>query len=143
MGEYHHNIDEKGRIIIPTKFREELKSNFVVTKGLEGCLFIYPELEWANIVNQLKNIPFTKADARNFTRVFMASASALDFDKQGRINIPKPLIEYAKLDKECIVIGVNDRLEIWNREKFEVYINETSENLSDIADNLFSGGLDL
>lgn len=143
MGEYHHNIDEKGRIIIPSKFRDELKSNFVVTKGLEGCLFIYPELEWNNIVNQLKNIPFTKADARNFTRVFMASASQLDFDKQGRINIPKPLIEYAKLDKECIVIGVNDRLEIWNREKFDIYINETSGNLSEIADNLFSGGLDL
>lgn len=143
MGEYHHNIDDKNRIIIPAKFRDELKENFVVTKGLEGCLFVYPENEWNTIVSQLKNIPFTKKDARNFTRVFMASASMLDFDKQGRINIPKPLVEYAKLDKECVVIGVNDRLEIWDKVSFDHYINDTSENLSDIADNLFSGGLDL
>lgn len=143
MGEYHHNIDDKNRIIIPAKFRDELKENFVVTKGLEGCLFVYPENEWNTIVLQLKNIPFTKKDARNFTRVFMASASMLDFDKQGRINIPKPLVEYAKLDKECVVIGVNDRLEIWDKVSFDHYINDTSENLSDIADNLFSGGLDL
>ena len=143
MGEYHHNIDEKGRIIIPSKFRDELVSEFVVTKGLEGCLFVYPKNEWGNIVNSLKQIPFTKKDARNFSRVFMASASMLDFDKQGRINVPRPLVEYAKLDKECVIIGVNDRLEIWNKSLFESYINENEENLSDIADNLFSGGLDL
>lgn len=142
MGEYHHNIDDKGRLIIPSKFREELGESFIVTKGLEGCLFVYSEDEWNKITEKLKTLPFTKKTARNFIRVFMASACQSEFDKQGRINIPSPLTNYAELQKECVVIGVSDRLEIWAKDKFDIYIKENEENLSEIADDLFSAGID-
>ena len=113
IGEYHHSIDEKGRLIIPSKFREEIGTSFVVTRGLDGCLFVYSLVEWERIVAKLKKLPFTKKDARTFTRFFLASATVCQFDKQGRINLVNSLIEYAELKKECAIIGVNDRLEIW------------------------------
>ncbi|MDD3048623.1 MAG: division/cell wall cluster transcriptional repressor MraZ [Bacilli bacterium] len=140
MGEYHHNIDDKGRIIIPSKFRYELGEKFIVTKGLEGCLFVYPKNEWDSIISKLKVLPFTKKDARIFMRFFLSSAIECEFDKQGRINITSPLADYAGLTKECVVIGVNDRLEVWNKEKFEEVFKGNEENLSDIADNLFNEG---
>jgi len=138
MGEYHHNIDDKGRIIIPVKFRYELGEQFIITKGLEGCLFVYPQKEWDNIISKLKTIPFTKKDARTFMRFFISSATECEFDKQGRINITSPLAAYAGLTKECVVIGVNDRLEIWAKERFEDEQKVNEEHLSDIADNLFT-----
>ena len=92
IGEYHHNLDEKGRLIIPSKFREDIGKEFVVTRGLDGCLFVYGIREWENIISKLKNIPFTKKDARTFNRFFLSSATALEFDKQGRINLPSSLI---------------------------------------------------
>lgn len=137
MGEFHHNLDEKGRIIIPSKLREELGENIIVTRGLEDCLFIYSEKEWSLIVSKLKSLPFTKKDARSFTRMFLSGATAIEFDKQGRIKISLPLIEYAKLDKECIIIGVNDRLELWSKEKWNAFVEESKEDLSDLADHLF------
>ena len=91
IGEYHHNIDEKGRLIIPSKFREDIGNEFVVTRGLDGCLFVYAMKEWNAIVSKLRTLPFTKKDARTFNRFFMSSASTLEFDKQGRINIPSSL----------------------------------------------------
>lgn len=140
MGEFHHNIDEKGRIIIPSKFREELGDNIIVTRGLEECLFIYSEKEWLSIVSNLKSLPFTKKDARCFTRIFLSGAMSTLFDKQGRIKISSPLIDYASLNKECVIIGVNDRLEIWSIEKWNVFVNESKENLTDLADHLFEVG---
>jgi MraZ protein len=137
MGEFHHNLDEKGRIIIPSKLREELGENIIVTRGLEDCLFIYSEKEWSKVVSKLKELPFTKKDARSFTRMFLSGATSADFDKQGRIKIAPPLLEYASLKKECIVIGVNDRLEIWSKEKWDSFMNDATENLSDLADHLF------
>ena len=92
MGEYHHTIDEKGRIIIPSKFRNELGESFVVTRGIENCLFIYSLPEWQKIVTKLKSLPFTKKDARNFTRFFLSGATTVEFDKQGIINISSPLL---------------------------------------------------
>ena len=103
IGEYHHNLDEKNRIIIPSKLREELGEKIIITRGLEDCLFIYSEQEWDLIISKLKTLPFTKKDARNFTRMFLSGASVTEFDKQGRIKITNPLQE------ECIIIGVNDR----------------------------------
>ena len=127
MGEYHHSIDEKGRIIIPSKFRSELGDSFVITRGLENCLFVYSLVEWNKIVDRLKKLPFTKRDARNFTRFFLSGATVTELDKQGRANISSTLIDFANLEKECIVIGVNDRLEIWAKDNWEEFFNNNSK----------------
>ena len=142
IGEYHHNIDEKGRLIIPSKFREEIGNSFVVTRGLDGCLFVYSLVEWEKIVNKLKKLPFTKKDARIFMRFFLASATICEFDKQGRINLVNSLIEYADLKKECLVIGVNDRLEIWSLDKYNNLMKENFEKLDEVSEHLFDGDLD-
>ena len=142
MGEYHHNLDDKKRWIIPSKFREEIGEKFVVTRGLDGFLFVYSLVEWDKIIDKLKTLPFTKKDARTFMRFFLSSATTNEFDKQGRINLVNSLIEYAKIQKECVIIGVNDRLEIWAVEEFNKTLSNTDE-LSLIAENLFDGGFDL
>ena len=142
IGEYHHNIDEKGRLIIPSKFREDIGNSFVVTRGLDGCLFVYSLVEWEKIVKKLRTLPFTKKDARTFTRFFLASVTVCEFDKQGRINLMNSLIEYAGLKKECAIIGVNDRLEIWALDKYNSLMEENLDKLDMISENLFDGDLD-
>ena len=142
IGEYHHNIDEKGRLIIPSKFREDIGNSFVVTRGLDGCLFVYSLVEWEKIVAKLKKLPFTKKDARTFTRFFLASATVCEFDKQGRINLVNSLIKYADLKKEGVVIGVNDRLEIWALDKYNSLMEKNLEQLDEVAEHLFDGDLD-
>ena len=137
MGEYHHSIDSKGRIIIPSKVRDGLGENFIVTRGLDGCLFLYPKLEWDKKIEKFKELPDTK-DKRQFMRIFLSGATICEYDKQGRINIPNPLVEFAKLEKECIIIGVDEKLEIWSKERWEEFIANNEENLSDIADSLFT-----
>ena len=141
MGEYHHNIDEKGRLIIPSKFRSDLGEKFIITRGLDKCLFVYSEEEWNKLIAKLKTLPFTNKDARNFTRFFLSGATANEFDRQGRINISSSLVNYANLTKECVIIGANDRLEIWSEELWNNFIESNEDNLSDIAENLFKGGL--
>ena len=143
MGEYHHSIDEKGRIIIPSKFRSELGETFIVTRGIENCLFVYSLPEWEKIVTKLKTLPFTKKDARNFTRFFLSGATTVELDKQGRINILTSLASYADLEKECVIVGVNDRLEIWALDSWNKFFEDNQENLSDMAENLFSTNIDL
>ena len=140
MGEYHHTIDDKGRLTIPSKIRYELGESFVVTRGLDGCLFVYPKNTWDKIVSKYQELPNVK-DARNFMRFFLSGASTLGFDKQGRINIASPLMKYADLKKDCTIIGVGDRFEIWSEERWNKFISENEDNLSEIADNLFSGNL--
>ena len=142
MGEYHYAIDDKGRLTIPSKVRYELGEKFIVTRGLDNCLFIYPKDEWNIIITKYKELPNTK-DARNFMRFFLSGATECEFDKQGRINITTPLIKYADLQKECIIIGVNDRLEVWSKDRWEQFIELNEENSSDIADNLFSSNLNI
>ncbi len=142
IGEYHHSIDEKGRLTIPSKLREELGEQFILTRGLDGCLFIYPNKEWNNVINKYKELPNIK-EARNFMRFFLSGASNQELDKQGRINIPSPLINYANLIKDCIIIGVNDRLEIWSKENWESFVSENEQSFSDMADHLFSSNLDI
>ncbi len=137
MGEYHHSIDEKGRLTIPSKIRYELGTNFVVTRGLDNCLFIYPKEEWNKVIDKYKELPNTK-DARNFMRFFLSGATENDFDKQGRINISQPLTKYAGLEKDCVIIGVNDHLEVWSKRNWDTFITENEDNLSDISDKLFS-----
>lgn len=136
MGQYSHTIDEKGRIIIPAKIRNDLGNNFIVTRGLDGCLFIYSSAEWSNIINKYKELPDSK-EKRSFMRVFLSGATVCEYDKQGRINIPQSLIDYADLTKECMIVGVFDRLEIWSKDNWDNFINDNSANLSDIADSLF------
>ena len=139
IGEYHHNIDEKGRLIIPSKFRDEIGKEFIVTRGLDGCLFIYAKKEWEKIVSKLQTLPFTKKDARTFNRFFLSSATVCEFDRQGRINIPSNLINYANIQKECTIIGVNDRLEVWASDKFDTLIEENLSAIDEVAENLFEG----
>jgi len=137
MGEYHHNIDEKSRIIMPSKFRYDLGETFVITRGIDSCLFVYPKETWNNITNKLNELSFTKKDVRSFQRFFLSAATICEFDKQGRINISSPLASYANLTKECVIIGVNDRIEIWSKENFDKFLNESMENVTEIAEHLF------
>ena len=143
IGEYHHTIDEKGRIIIPSKFREELGNNFIITRGIENCLFVYSEENWAKITDKLNSLPFTKKDARTFNRFFMSGATNVELDKQGRVNISKPLIDYASLLKDCVIIGTGDRLEVWSQESWESFFDSTKDSMSDIAENLFNESVNL
>lgn len=137
MGEFHHSIDDKGRLTLPSKFRDELGTSFIITRGLEGCLFVYSLAEWDKITKKLNNLPFTKKDARSFMRFFLSGATAAEFDKQGRINITSPLISYAEIKKNCVIIGVGDRLEIWSSEKWNSFYNDNKDDMSNIAEDLF------
>lgn len=136
MGEYQHNIDTKGRLIVPAKFRDSLGESFVITRGLDQCLFGYPLDEWRQLEEKLKTLPMTKKDARAFTRFFFSGAIECEIDKQGRINLPTTLIGYAKLEKECVVLGVSSRIEIWNKGIWEEYFTESEESFAEIAENM-------
>ena len=138
MGEFHHNLDDKNRLIIPSKFRYELGSKFIVTRGIEKCLFVYPVDEWKKIIEKLNTLPFTNKDARTFMRMFLSGATECELDNNGRVQITGPLMNYASLNKECVVIGVGDRLEIWDQDMFNNFFNDNIENFSDVAENLFS-----
>jgi len=140
MGEFHHNIDDKGRLIIPSKFRYELGEKFFVTRGLDGCLFIFSNDEWNRYTKELKNLSFTSKNARAFSRFFLSGAAECEFDRQGRINITSPLVSYADLTKECVIIGANDRLEIWSKDRWHEYFKLNEDNIVDIAEELFSAG---
>lgn len=137
MGEYNHTIDAKGRIIIPSKFREALGDNFVVTQGLDGCLFVYPNDEWMSFVAELKNLPGNK-DARQLQRYFLAGAAECEVDKQGRILIPGKLREQAGLDKDVVFVGVLSKIEIWSKERWE---SNSYGNMDEIADHMSEFGL--
>ncbi|MGM0873556.1 MAG: division/cell wall cluster transcriptional repressor MraZ [Bacillota bacterium] len=136
MGEYHHTIDLKGRMIVPSKFRDGLGETFVITRGLDQCLFGYPMSEWKLIEEKLKALPLTKKDARAFTRFFFSGATECELDKQGRVNIASPLLQYAKLEKECVVIGVSNRIELWSKSIWENYVAEQEDSFEEIAENM-------
>ena len=139
MGEYNHTIDAKGRLIVPSKFRESLGETFVVTKGLDGCLFVYGNDEWSVFEEKLKSLPLTNKEARTFVRFFLAGAAEVEVDKQGRILVPGVLREFAGLKKDVVLIGVASRIEIWDRERFDgaaVY-----EDMDEIAENMARLGL--
>ncbi len=137
MGEYHHNIDDKSRLVLPSKFRNNLGERFIITRGLEKCLYVYPLKEWERIEAQLKTLPFTKKDARTFVRTFFSGAAECEFDRQGRTCLTSPLVSYAGLTRECVIIGANDRVEIWDKLAWDEFMDTNSEQLSDIAENLF------
>ena len=143
IGEYHHSIDEKGRLIIPAKFTDELGNNFIITRGIDNCLFLYSNESWDKICNKLNSLPFTKKDARVFNRFFMSGATNVELDKQGRANISSPLIDYAHLSKECVIIGTGDRLEIWSQDDWDSFFDSNKDSMSDIAENLFDESVSL
>lgn len=135
-GEYQHSVDGKGRLIMPARFRESLGDVFIITKGLDTCLFVYSQDEWKKIEEKLKNLPFTKKDARAFARFFFSGANECEIDKQGRILINSNLREYAHISKDVVVIGVGTRIEIWSKERWEEYKNETEENYEELAEKM-------
>lgn len=140
IGEYQHNIDAKGRLIMPSKFRPDLGHSFIITRGLDGCLFGYPLESWKTIEEKLQKLPLAKKDARKFTRFFYSAATEVEVDKQGRINLPQTLIDFAKIDKSCRVIGVSDRIEIWSSERWEEFAEEVEEDFEDIAEDMMDFG---
>lgn len=141
IGEYQHSIDSKGRVIIPTKLREGLGEKFIVTKGLDHCLFAYPQSEWSQLEEKLKTLPLASKDARAFVRFFFSGATECEVDKQGRALLSSNLREHASLDKDVVLIGVSTRVEIWSKEKWEEYIEGESENVDSISEKMFELGI--
>lgn len=119
MSEYNHTIDAKGRLIIPSKFREVLGEEFVISKGMDGCLFVYANADWDAFEQKLTALPMTNKEARKFTRFFLAGAAQVELDKQGRILLPATLREFAGLDKDVVLVGVGSRIEIWDKDRYE------------------------
>jgi len=141
IGEYQHVLDPKGRVIMPSKFREGLGEKFVVTKGLDHCLFVYPQNEWQEFERKLRTLPLTSKDARAFTRFFFAGATECELDKQGRILIPANLREYAELVKELVIIGVASRVEIWSKERWDEYNDDANLDHQSIVEKMAELGI--
>lgn len=139
MGEYNHSIDPKGRLIVPAKFRESLGDEFVVTQGLDGCLFVYPDEEWKAFEEKLKTLPMANKNARKFVRFFLAGAAQVEIDKQGRILLPATLRKFAGLEKEVSLVGVGSRVEIWDKSRWEE--NTTFDDMDEIAEHMTELGL--
>ena len=140
-GEYSHSIDAKGRLIIPAKFRDILGEDFVITKGLDGCLFLYPNNEWSIFEGKLRTLPLTNKNARTFTRFFLGSAVDGGLDKQGRVLISSALREFAGLEKDVVLVGVLERVEIWNKAKWDENNAVVEDNMDDIASQMEELGL--
>lgn len=141
LGEYQNTIDNKGRIIIPSRFREELGHRFILTKGLDHCLIIYSMEEWKRFEDKLKSLPIASKEARSFVRYFFSGAVECEADKQGRMNIPPHLREYARIEKDLVTIGVSDRVEIWSRQEWEAYQDSEAMGNDDIADKMAQFGI--
>lgn len=141
IGEYEHSLDAKSRLIMPVKLRNDIGEKFIITKGLDGCLFVFSQTEWSNFESKLKELPLTNKNARDFVRFFLSGATECEIDKQGRFLIVNNLRTYANIEKEVIIIGVGTRIEIWNKEKWKKY--NSSENISadDIAENMTMLGI--
>lgn len=141
IGEYEHSVDAKGRVIMPAKLREDIGEKFIVTKGLDGCLFAYSFNEWTNFEEKLKTLPLTNKNARDFVRFFLSGAVECEIDKQGRFLIPGNLREYGTLEKEIIIIGVGTRIEIWNKENWKKYSSNENISADEIAENMTMLGI--
>lgn len=132
-GEFQHSLDEKGRLIIPAKFREGLGEKFVITRGLDNCLFAYPTSQWEVLEEKIKELPTSQADTRAFVRMFFSGAVDADFDKQGRVVIPQQLREHARIDRDVYVIGVSTKVEVWAKETWEKYSDQAGQSYEGIA----------
>ncbi len=141
IGEYDHSLDSKGRLIMPAKLREDMGEKFIITTGLDGCLFGFSMEEWKKFEDKLKTLPITNKNARNFVRFFLSGATECELDKQGRFLIVGKLRENAKLEKDVTIIGTGTRIEIWNKEKWQEHINEENLSIEDIEQNMEELGI--
>lgn len=140
MGEFSHSIDDKGRITIPSKLRDDLQLHFIITKGMDGCLFLYPMEEWQKMEEKLKSLPMSNTNARAFARFFLAGAHDVELDKQFRITIPPRLRDFAKIEKDTVLVGVSSRVELWARERWEQYQAESDLNYEEVAEKMMEFG---
>ncbi len=138
MGEYRNNLDNKGRLVIPSKLRNSLETEVILTRGLDNSLFLYSSSTWNDLISKIDTLSFTKKDNRNFMRFLLSGALTLEFDKQGRIIIPLFLQEFANLKKECVIIGANDHVEIWSDNAWEKFMQDNFTSLSEISCDLFN-----
>lgn len=134
LGEYSHRVDSKRRIFIPVDFR--VSKSWVITAGLENCLFLFPEKGWEGITEKIKKLPLTKKDARSFLRVFLSRAKSISCDNQGRVILPEKLVRYADISRSCIVVGMIDRVELWNPKKWDEYLSKAQKNYAELAENI-------
>ena len=139
LGTHEPRLDEKGRLILPAKFRDDLSSGLVITKGQERCLYVFPQSEFVNITETLRQAPVTQKAARDYSRVMFAGAHDEIPDRQGRVTIPQSLREYASLEKECVVIGANTRVEIWDSKAWNEYLADREKNFADVSEEVFPG----
>ena len=139
MGEYNHTLDAKGRLIIPSKFRDSLGWEFVVTKGMDGCLFVFAEKEWKEFEEKLKTLPMMDKESRTFVRFFLAGATSVEVDKTGRILLPQVLREFAGITKDAVLIGVGNRVEIWSKDRYEGTVSY--EDMEEVAAHMVSLGI--
>ena len=140
IGEFNHGMDNKNRIIIPSKLREDLGEGFIISKGLDGCLYIYPKAEWITFETKLKSLPLSSKDARTFARFFFSGANEMEPDKMGRILIPQSLLEYAGIVDEVVSVGMMNRVEVWSKEKWKAY-NDSEMDMDDIASKMNELGI--
>lgn len=136
MGEFNHSIDNKGRLIIPAKFRSQLGERFVITRGMDKCLSGYSMSEWDKLKQQLEKLPMTKKNVRQFVRLIYSAAIECEFDRQGRVNLSKTLINYAGISKKCVVVGVSSHLEIWDEQAWHQYSTQAAEDFDDVAEDI-------
>lgn len=141
IGEYEHSLDDKGRVIMPIKLRADIGERFILTKGLDGCLFVFSQIEWSNFETKLKQLPLTNKNARDFVRFFLSGATECELDKQGRFLIVGNLREYANITKELVIIGVGTRLEIWSKDKWKAYNSDENISADNIAENMTMLGI--
>jgi len=141
MGEYQHAMDEKGRLIVPAKFREGLGEKFVITRGLDNCLFVYPMEQWKQLEDKIKELPTSHADTRAFVRMFFSGAVEAELDKQGRVVIPAHLREHARIERDLYVIGVSTKVEIWAKETWESYSSQAQQSYESIAEKIIDIGI--
>lgn len=139
-GEYEHTIDRKGRLIVPAKFRQALKDNSVkllfLTRGLDGCLFLFPESEWRLAENRFKQVPFTKGEGRKFNRLFFSGATELTVDGLGRLLVPKTLKEFAGIKEDVVIVGVSNRMEVWAKEKWKAFYESSRQSFEELAERV-------
>ena len=141
IGEYEHSLDAKGRLIMPSKLREDIGEKFIITKGLDGCLFVFSQEEWLKFEEKLKTLPLSNKNARDFVRFFLSGATECEIDKQGRFLITSILRDYANMEKDVVIIGVGTRLEIWNKDKWKKYNSDENISADEIAENMTMLGI--
>lgn len=139
-GEYEHTIDRKGRLIVPAKFRAAIKTHDVkalfLTRGLDGCLFLFPESEWRTTESRFKQVPFTKGEGRKFNRLFFSGAAEVTIDGLGRLLVPKTLKDFAQIKQDVMIVGVSSRMEIWAKEKWQAFYESSRQSFEEIAERV-------